>query len=403
MISGDTLTRVWQETSLSQDAFAAAIGMKRSGVIRLLRPGKHGMFRDNFCRLAQFLGVTTDQLRALLGSEDDGAVEARGTQSVSGKNRSPETPTPLHIVRPLQIQPVQRNALGDDPVIALITGLDLLNPTISRYFPAVFSQLREIFRLAGYRTRLYPGDFPSSANMGDERAWCELSRDMRHDNIVGVAALFAALPPALAASGIPVVGDHMTFAHAVAANDDVVPRAVRYLAASGCRRLAMVAWGPDSDESFMSGTAEQFRKEVERCGLEFHPGWIRNDLHPSMTGVGWSEFREIWTSTMQAKPDGLVIADDQLIPDVARAITEMRISVPGHLRVAAHAIKDLPVADVKFPMARVEYDSVKHAQVAGEMLLKLIRGEPVAQQHVRLGHRLIAPASRTEVETTSEM
>jgi DNA-binding LacI/PurR family transcriptional regulator len=403
MISGDTLARVWRETSLSQDAFAAAIGMKRSGVIRLLRPGTHGMFKDNFCRLAQFLGVTTDQLRAQFGSEDDRAAEAGGAQGVVGKNGSPKTLTPMDVVRPLQMQLGQRNASVDDRVIALITELDLLNPTISRYFPAVFSQLRQLFRLAGYRTRLYPGNFPTSPDPSDGRAWWELSRDMRRDNIVGVAGLFADFRADLATPGIPIVGDRSIYPYSVAAGNDVVSRAVRYLSASGCRRLAMVAWSPESDDSFVPKAAEQFRKEVERCGLEFHPEWIRVDLHPSMTGVGWSEFREIWTSTMHAKPDGLVIADDQLIPDVARAITEMRVGVPGQLRVVAHAIKDLPVVDVKFPMARVEYDAVKHAQVVGNMLLKLIRGEPVAQQHVRLGHRLIAPASRTELGITSEM
>ena len=54
---------------MSQETFAAAIGMKRSGVFRLLRPGKHGMFTDNFRRLAEVLKTSPDELRSRIGSD----------------------------------------------------------------------------------------------------------------------------------------------------------------------------------------------------------------------------------------------------------------------------------------------------------------------------------------------
>ena len=52
---------------MSQETFAAAIGMKRSGVFRLMRPGVHGMFTDNFRRLAELIRTSPQELLARIG------------------------------------------------------------------------------------------------------------------------------------------------------------------------------------------------------------------------------------------------------------------------------------------------------------------------------------------------
>jgi DNA-binding LacI/PurR family transcriptional regulator len=134
-----------------------------------------------------------------------------------------------------------------------------------------------------------------------------------------------------------------------------------------------------------------FREELERAGLEYRPEWVRADLHPNADGVGWSDFREVWTAHRQNKPDGLLIADDQLLRDATRAIRELRVRVPDELHIVSHANKDLPVTRPPFPLAYVEYDPDAQASAIAEMLLKLLRGEPVGERHVQLGYRLIAP------------
>ena len=68
-ISGERFSSLWRSTSTSQETFAAQVGMKRSGVFRLLRPGVHGMFHDNFRRLAEVLNMTPEQLRQRIGAE----------------------------------------------------------------------------------------------------------------------------------------------------------------------------------------------------------------------------------------------------------------------------------------------------------------------------------------------
>ncbi len=58
---------LWRESLMSQEAFAHAVGMKRSGFVRLMQPGEHGMFTDNFRRLAEAVRMTPDELLRRVG------------------------------------------------------------------------------------------------------------------------------------------------------------------------------------------------------------------------------------------------------------------------------------------------------------------------------------------------
>jgi len=69
MVTGERLAALWRESAMSQESFAHAIGMKRSGFLRLMQPGEHGMFTDNFRRMADAVGVTPNELRSRIGPE----------------------------------------------------------------------------------------------------------------------------------------------------------------------------------------------------------------------------------------------------------------------------------------------------------------------------------------------
>ena len=59
---------------MSKETFAQAIGLKRSGTFRLMRPGTHAMFTDNFRRMATALNTTPTELKCRIGvgeSDDD--------------------------------------------------------------------------------------------------------------------------------------------------------------------------------------------------------------------------------------------------------------------------------------------------------------------------------------------
>ncbi len=84
-ISGERLAELWRGSMMSKETFAQAAGMKRSGVFRLMRPGVHGMFADNFRKIAEVLKTTPDDLHCRVAPDASGTDdESRSPCGVSG-------------------------------------------------------------------------------------------------------------------------------------------------------------------------------------------------------------------------------------------------------------------------------------------------------------------------------
>jgi hypothetical protein len=83
-ISGERLAEAWRGSMMSKETFAQAAGMKRSGVFRLMRPGTHGMFADNFRKMAEVLKVTPADLQRRIAPVDAGYGDKSGLCGVSG-------------------------------------------------------------------------------------------------------------------------------------------------------------------------------------------------------------------------------------------------------------------------------------------------------------------------------
>jgi phage repressor protein C with HTH and peptisase S24 domain len=81
-VSGERLASLWRESAMSQESFAHAIGMKRSGFIRLMQPGEHGMFTDNFRRMAEAVQSTPDKLRSRISPAGEVELEGAGVAPV---------------------------------------------------------------------------------------------------------------------------------------------------------------------------------------------------------------------------------------------------------------------------------------------------------------------------------
>jgi phage repressor protein C with HTH and peptisase S24 domain len=84
-VSGERLAALWRESAMSQETFAHEIGMKRSGFLRLMRPGEHGMFTDNFRRLAETVRITPDELRSRIGPAEEAELEGVGDGFASAR------------------------------------------------------------------------------------------------------------------------------------------------------------------------------------------------------------------------------------------------------------------------------------------------------------------------------
>ena len=69
---------------MSQETFAARIGMQRSGVFRLLQPGVRGMYLDNFRRLAEALAISPAELRMRIGVDGESQIDPPSELTASG-------------------------------------------------------------------------------------------------------------------------------------------------------------------------------------------------------------------------------------------------------------------------------------------------------------------------------
>ena len=268
----------------------------------------------------------------------------------------------------------------------VFTAFNILQPHASIFQARVAWELSRQLEEYGIPTEFYIGR--STLREDDPPSSCgRLMADAQGGRLEGLAILSC---PAtiewrrtIESLRIPCVGSNTPY-RVEMGYADMLRRAVRHLSGQGCRRIAMLAWERD-------GLREPLRRALRECGLEYRPEWVRHDLHPMLSGAGWEEFREIWTASRE-KPDGLVAADDVLFDEAARAIQELGIRVPDHLRVVAHANKG---ADRRYPFPVTEalVDPQRYAQALSEMLIRRMRGEPVAPRTITLPFEIVDSAA----------
>jgi hypothetical protein len=79
-IDGEKLAALWRESLLPQELFAAKMGLGRSGLGRLLRPGVQGVHGRRLVQLAASLGISVKDLQKRL-APDSGTAAAPPTES----------------------------------------------------------------------------------------------------------------------------------------------------------------------------------------------------------------------------------------------------------------------------------------------------------------------------------
>lgn len=256
------------------------------------------------------------------------------------------------------------------PAIGIFSNLDILQPRTSAFHLQVPRDLRTWFRQQGMAADIYIGE----AESGDTRLadrHCRFMKDVAAGQLDAVALLN--IPETtdwadwIQALSIPAVGA-MTPYTAEADFAAMARAGVQRLHAQGCTRIALLAWD-------IQRLTAPFRAALKAVGLDYHPEWLRGNLHPMLSGAGWEEFREIWFAARD-KPDGLLIGDDVLFAEASLAIQELGIQVPGHLRIVSHANAGV-LNRYPFDVTLFEVDPMHYAAALGEHLLALLRGCPV--------------------------
>jgi DNA-binding LacI/PurR family transcriptional regulator len=254
--------------------------------------------------------------------------------------------------------------------IGIYTALNVLQPRTSSFHTLALNALRQYFANHGFQAEIYIGQ----AAPGDREQYPSSQRfveDVAAGRFAGVVIQSA---PQTAgwdewAGGlrVPAVGRYTPY-DVEARYDEMVRRSVSHLIGQGCRRIAMLSFAPGAGEVAL-------KNALTGCGLDYRAEWVRQDLHPMLSGAGWEEFREIWMARRE-KPDGLIAADDVLFDEARIAIQELGIHVPEQLRIVTHANKGA-ARRYPFPVTEIQLDPEQYAEALGGMLVKRLSGEAV--------------------------
>jgi DNA-binding LacI/PurR family transcriptional regulator len=274
--------------------------------------------------------------------------------------------------------------------IGLWYGFDPQYPR-SNYAQCMLGQLHSYLRQQGQQVKTYSVCVASDDFSGDA-AHKELLEDLTEHRVSAIGIVqgtFSSQALKLTKdTGVPVVWNDAVPSVQYAAGADgpgMITDGTRYLIERGCRKIAMMLWMGREPTPSVRTIIDLFRQTLTAHGLEFRREWVRGDLHPTLTGAGYDEFREIWTYSAD-KPDGLLVTDDVLFQDVVTAILELGIRVPDQLRVVAHANEGMVTCPF-FPAARIVFDPAEQAHAMGELLVKLARKQPIENPQVNVSFR----------------
>ena len=249
-----------------------------------------------------------------------------------------------------------------------------------RFWTVLSEQTEEIERITPFRMPRY---YMEGSFKGEDYEL--LLRDVGSDRLAGLILTFpsdflkgtALLQPrrlpmvALAEvgqEGIPAVAhDHKAF----------VSEALDYLASKGRRRIAVLKAGklPNFEDNLIAGLAAR--------GMVTHPWWSL--LFSPMDTEGVRDIVHLLMHPGQdERPDGLIIADDNLVEGAVAGLVAADVRIPGDADVIAHANLPCPVK-VPIPLKRLGYD-IREELLACTRLIDALRlGRPVPSK------TLIAP------------
>ncbi len=204
----------------------------------------------------------------------------------------------------------------------------------------------------------------------------EATRRLIHDSGVPCVHLMETTPEPVA--GLYCVG--LSQVEAAAAM-------TRHLLARGRRRIAFAA--AQLDPRTLQ-RLEGWRQALTDAGLyDAQLEWL--DPAPSSMALGGQLFGQIVAQT-EPPADAIFFCNDDLAQGALLAASRLGVAVPGQVAVAG--FNDLTGSDLVIPpLTTVRTPRAEIGAAAAQMLLQLMRGEPVPQPSLDLGYRVVVRES----------
>lgn len=167
-----------------------------------------------------------------------------------------------------------------------------------------------------------------------------------------------------------------------------VADAVRHLISEGHHRIAIVAW----PESSRVGTERLsgYRDAMEEADLHIDPAWVIRGA--GETSYGYSAALQLLDLPERKRPTAIVTLRDSIAVGVMNAISERGLRVGRDIAVTG--FDDMPAIHYIRPGVTTLRQPVwEVGQKVIDMLVALLKGEPLAQQRVLLRPELIVRES----------
>ncbi|MBM4143377.1 MAG: GntR family transcriptional regulator [Lentisphaerae bacterium] len=266
--------------------------------------------------------------------------------------------------------------------IGVLSELNLLKP-LCAYHRNLADETLQVLRERGMTPHLFCGTV--QPGQSPEESTCpEFWEAAGHHRLDGAIILnFPAIEHWLLRirdMTLPVVADFTPYAvhHA---DVRMVEVGLQALARHGARRIAALTTSAMDVKSL-------FEQTVLDLGLATDPRWFLGELEPALPGAGWEQFRQLWRASAE-KPDGILILNDLLFSSAAQAIRELRIDVPGQLRVVTHAQREAELPPAPFPHTRIEFDPRDFALAFVDLLELRLAGKPPPRTPPRVPYRVV--------------
>ena len=255
---------------------------------------------------------------------------------------------------------------------------------VDAFIPGALSGLNEVSQKNGFKVIVEAVEDPARPD-----AYLDLVRAKQVDGLVVLNPRRGDKELArLTSENFPLViigASKLPHAYTVSTDDNTAPaeRLTRHLIGLGHTRIAHISYGgleyQGADERFQG-----YRQALAEAGLLYDPALLREGDYSAASGF------TAMTSLLDAHTDfsAVFISNDTVALGAMAALRGRGLRIPEDVAVVGY--DDIPVAAYAAPpLTTVHSPAREHGRLAGEMLIKLIRGEAVAMGRVQLGLELI--------------
>lgn len=257
----------------------------------------------------------------------------------------------------------------------------------SRFWNALVETSNQIQKFSHRRFEGYYG----TEHPQESEDYHKLLRDIENRRLTGIIFTTQTMrfegTPVMTVPGIPRVEMASASEHGIPVvtvdSQGFINRALDYMISRGRRRIALLSNTAPMSDAFRSNKptiGDHWMKAIAERSLTSGPHWIQSvaleGLHAAKNVM-----ELMFYSGQKDRPDGLVISDDNLVPQALSGLLAAGVRVPQELEVVAHC--NFPTAETPLvPIKRLGYMASEIMDTSVRIIDQLREGKQVSNMTV---------------------